>query len=73
MFILPKILGHFQYNADAHGTITTIYVFGSVNAGTVSIPISVFTTGIDETILAKGFKIDIATIKHIKASLAPKA
>ncbi|KAF5447479.1 hypothetical protein F2P56_033033 [Juglans regia] len=73
MFIFPKGLVHFQYNADVNATATAISAFGSANAGTVSIPTNVFTTGIDDTILAKAFKTDVATIQNIKSGLAPKA
>ncbi|KAF5447481.1 hypothetical protein F2P56_033035 [Juglans regia] len=74
MFIFPKGLVHFQYNADANGTATAVSAFGSANAGTISIPTNVFTTGINDVILAKGFKTDIATIQKIKAGLVvPKA
>ncbi|KAF5447484.1 hypothetical protein F2P56_033038 [Juglans regia] len=74
MFIFPKGLVHFQYNADAaNRTATAISAFGSANAGTSSIPATVFTTGIDDAILAKAFKTDTATIQNIKVGLAPKA
>ncbi|KAM3685106.1 hypothetical protein ACJW31_11G093000 [Castanea mollissima] len=43
------------------------------NAGTVSVPNSVFTTGIDDGNLVKSFNTDIGTIQKIKAELAPKA
>ncbi|PIA59173.1 hypothetical protein AQUCO_00400203v1 [Aquilegia coerulea] len=72
MFVFPKGLVHYQYNADTKESAMAISAFGSASAGTVSVPASVFTTGIDEGILAKAFKTDIATIKKIKAGLAPK-
>ncbi|KAF5196479.1 Germin-like protein 9-3 [Thalictrum thalictroides] len=72
MFVFPKGLVHYQYNADAKEPATAISAFGSASAGTVSVPASVFTTGIDNGILAKAFKTDIATIQKIKAGLAPK-
>ncbi|KAL5765465.1 hypothetical protein ACOSP7_016082 [Xanthoceras sorbifolium] len=49
-----------------------ISAFGSANAGTVSLPITLFATGIDNTILAKAFKTDVATIQALKSALAPK-
>ncbi|KAK9280476.1 hypothetical protein L1049_014168 [Liquidambar formosana] len=73
MFVFPKGLVHFQYNADAKNPAMAISAFGSANAGTVSVPASVFTTGIDDGILAKAFKTDVATIEKIKAGLVPKA
>ncbi|XP_077233428.1 germin-like protein 9-3 [Tasmannia lanceolata] len=72
MFVFPKGLVHFQYNNDATNPALAISAFGSASAGTVSIPSTVFTTGIDEGILAKSFKTDIATVEKIKAGLTPK-
>ena len=73
MFMFPKGLVHFQYNADAQEPATAISAFGSANAGTVSVPLSVFTTGIDDGILAASFKTDVATIQKIKSGLGGKA
>ncbi|KAF8396394.1 hypothetical protein HHK36_018011 [Tetracentron sinense] len=73
MFVFPKGLVHFQYNADAKNMAFAVSAFGSANAGTVSVPGSVFTTGISDDILAKSFKTDVTTIEAIKAGLAPKA
>ncbi|KAL4611743.1 hypothetical protein ACB092_08G147500 [Castanea dentata] len=49
-----------------------ISAFGSANAGTVSLPNTLFTTSIDGNVLAKSFKTDIATIQALKAGLAPQ-
>ncbi|XP_057471988.1 putative germin-like protein 9-2 [Actinidia eriantha] len=54
-------LMHYQYNAKADQSATTISAFGSANTGTVSVPTTIFTTGIDDNILAKGFKTNVAT------------
>ncbi|KAJ6927671.1 hypothetical protein NC651_011641 [Populus alba x Populus x berolinensis] len=45
-----------------------LYRLGSASAGTVSLP----TTSIDDNILAKAFKTDVATIQALNAGLAPK-
>ncbi|CAN4119204.1 unnamed protein product [Withania somnifera] len=70
VFVFPKGLVHYQYNADAKNCAWAISAFGSANAGTVSIPNSVFNTSIPDNILAKSFKTDIITIQKIKAGLA---
>ncbi|PHT35036.1 putative germin-like protein 9-2 [Capsicum baccatum] len=70
VFVFPKGLVHYQYNADATNCAWAISAFGSANAGTVSIPNSVFNTSIPNNILAKSFKTDIMTIQKIKAGLA---
>ena len=73
IFVFPKGLVHFQYNSDPKEPAAAVSAFGSANAGTVSIPSTVFATGIDDNVLAKAFKTDVATIQKIKAGLAPKA
>ncbi|KAK9279708.1 hypothetical protein L1049_013388 [Liquidambar formosana] len=72
MFVFPKGLVHFQYNGDSKNPAMAISAFGSANAGTVSVPANVFATGIDDGILAKAFKTDVATIQKIKTGLASK-
>ena len=72
IFVFPKGLVYFQYNADTQIPALAISAFGSANAGTVSLPNTLFTTGIDDNILAKSFKTDIATIQALQAGLAPK-
>ncbi|MCL7022097.1 hypothetical protein MKW94_025749 [Papaver nudicaule] len=81
MFIFPGRIGflgiqsrglvHFQYNKNDKESATAISAFGSANAGTVSVPMGVFTTGFDDAILAKTFKTNVGTIQKIKAGLAP--
>ncbi|KAF5751713.1 hypothetical protein HS088_TW02G00730 [Tripterygium wilfordii] len=73
MFIFPKGLVHFQYNADPQKPALAISAFGSASAGTVSLPATLFLTNIDDNILAKSFKTDAQTIQALKAGLAPKS
>ncbi|KAF5447483.1 hypothetical protein F2P56_033037 [Juglans regia] len=70
MFVFPKGLVHFQYNV-AQTSALAISAFGSANAGTVSIPNTLFITGIDDNVLAKSFKTDVSTIQALKAGLVP--
>ncbi|OAY77529.1 Germin-like protein 9-3 [Ananas comosus] len=72
LFVFPKGLVHFQYNRGSESALA-VSAFGSASAGTVSVPAAVFGTGIDDWILAKSFKTDVATIQEIKAGLTPKA
>ncbi|KAF3950167.1 hypothetical protein CMV_024042 [Castanea mollissima] len=72
IFVFPKGLAHFQYNDDVKFPAIAISAFGSANAGAVSLPNTLFTTGIDDNVLAKSFKTDFATIKALKAGLAPE-
>ncbi|KAI3419908.1 Ribonuclease [Psidium guajava] len=71
MFIFPKGLVHYQYNANATDIAIALSAFGSANAGTVSLPASVFTTGIDSGILAKSFETNVSTIEALKLGLTP--
>ncbi|KAK9912391.1 hypothetical protein M0R45_036258 [Rubus argutus] len=72
IFAFPKRLIHYQYNSQPDMSAIAVSAFGSANVGTVSVPLSVFATGIDDEILAKSFKTDVDTIKKIKAGLAPQ-
>ncbi|GMY21652.1 germin-like protein 9-3 [Fagus crenata] len=67
-----KGLAHYQYNPDAQAPAIAIAAFGSSNPGSVAIPTALFNTGIDDIVLAKSFKTDVATIQALKAGLAPK-
>ncbi|KAF6137388.1 hypothetical protein GIB67_036425 [Kingdonia uniflora] len=69
MFLFPKGLVHSQFNAYAKGA-TAVAAFASAIAGTFQIPGSVFTSGIDDDVLAKSFKTDAETIQKIKDGLA---
>ncbi|KAG6765050.1 hypothetical protein POTOM_029064 [Populus tomentosa] len=67
MFVFSKGLVHCQYNNDPNNLAVAVSAFGSASSGTVSIPSTLFTTGIDSGILAKAFKTDVATIEKLKA------
>ena len=73
MFIFPKGLVHFQFNANTNLPALAISAFGSASAGTVSIPTTLFNTTIDDNVLALAFKTDVATIETLKKGFAPKA
>ena len=70
IFVFPKGLVHFQYNADPKQPAIALSAFGSANAGTSSLPKALFATDIDDDILAVSFKTDVATIQKLKAGLA---
>ncbi|KAK4255928.1 hypothetical protein QN277_008855 [Acacia crassicarpa] len=72
MFIFPKGLVHFQHNAANNHTAMALSAFGSANAGTVSIPTTLFNSTIDDKVLALAFKTDVATIQTLKKGFAPK-
>ena len=70
MFVFPKGLVHYQSNQGPHLAVA-LSAFGSASAGTVSMPVTVFGTGIDDAVLAKSFKTDVATVQKLKAALTP--
>jgi quercetin dioxygenase-like cupin family protein len=70
MFVFPKGLVHYQSNQGANLAVA-LSGFGSASAGTVSVPLTVFGTGIDDVVLAKSFKTDVATAQKLKAALTP--
>lgn len=70
MFIFPKGLLHYQYNADDKTPAVALSAFGSASAGTVSIPSAVFNTSIYDPILAASFKTDVRTIENLKNGLS---
>ncbi|KAI6707436.1 hypothetical protein NL676_010398 [Syzygium grande] len=58
LFIFPKGLVHFQVNTKPDCKAVVLGVFGSARAGTVSIPASMFGSGINVDILTKAFHTD---------------
>jgi quercetin dioxygenase-like cupin family protein len=70
MFVFPKGLVHYQSNQGPNVAIA-LSGFGSASAGTVSVPVTVFGTGVDDAVLAKSFKTDVATVQKLKAALTP--
>uniref|UniRef100_A0ACD5YC94 Uncharacterized protein n=1 Tax=Avena sativa TaxID=4498 RepID=A0ACD5YC94_AVESA len=70
MFVFPKGLVHFQSNKGANLAVA-LSAFGSANAGTVSVPVTVFGTNVDDAVLCKSFKTDLPTVQKLKAALTP--
>ncbi|KAF8395411.1 hypothetical protein HHK36_019357 [Tetracentron sinense] len=71
MFLFPKGLVHYLYNINAQYPAVALSAFGSANAGSVSIPGTIFASGITDDVLTKSFKTEIATIQKLKAGLVP--
>lgn len=69
----PRDFVYFQCNANSENSAIAISAFGSANAGTVSLPKTLFASGINDTVLAKSFKTDVAAIQALKDSqIVPK-
>ncbi|CAI9105670.1 OLC1v1004648C1 [Oldenlandia corymbosa var. corymbosa] len=73
LFVFPKGMVHYQYNSNPYSAATAISAFGSSNAGTASLPASLFSSNIEDPILARSFRTDVVTIQRIKAGLANQA
>ncbi|KAJ0980546.1 hypothetical protein J5N97_008801 [Dioscorea zingiberensis] len=65
VFLFPKGLVHFQYNKDSNNHAVAVSAFGSSNAGTISLPNTLFSSGINTDFLAKSFKTDAETINEL--------
>ncbi|BFG34791.1 hypothetical protein CerSpe_210650 [Prunus speciosa] len=72
LFVFPKGLLHFQYNADSQKPALAIAAFGSASAGAVSVPGALFSTSIGDKALAISLNTDVATLQKLKAGLASK-
>uniref|UniRef100_A0ACD5UW53 Uncharacterized protein n=1 Tax=Avena sativa TaxID=4498 RepID=A0ACD5UW53_AVESA len=70
MFVFPKGLVHYQSNQGSSPAVA-LSAFGSAAPGIVSVPVTVFGTGVDDTVLAKSFKTDVPTVQKLKAALTP--
>lgn len=70
LFVFPKGLVHYQYNANEKAPAIALSSFGSASAGTVSVPSAVFNTSIYDSILAVSFKTDVGTIEKLKEGLS---
>ncbi|KAJ0550561.1 putative germin, rmlC-like cupin domain superfamily, rmlC-like jelly roll [Helianthus annuus] len=69
MFVFPKGLVHYQYNANGTEPALVVSAFGSASAGTQSIANSVFNSTIYEGILAESFKTSADVIEKIESGL----
>ncbi|KAL4591737.1 hypothetical protein LXL04_004708 [Taraxacum kok-saghyz] len=72
MFIFPKGLVHYQYNPDMKKPAMAVAVFGSASSAVVSVPSNLFKPNIDDVVLAKSFKTDVATIQKLRTCLGGK-
>ncbi|XP_023756887.1 germin-like protein 9-3 [Lactuca sativa] len=72
MFIFPKGLVHYQYNADMKKTAMAVAAFGSASTALVSVPSTLFKPDVDDVVLAKSFRTDVATIQKLRAAIRGK-
>ncbi|XBH53571.1 hypothetical protein VPH35_076047 [Triticum aestivum] len=72
MFVFPKGMVHFQFNGGEH-MARAFSAFGSASPGTVSLPVTLFESGIPDAILEKSLHVDEATVHALEHDLAPPA
>ncbi|XP_059309935.1 putative germin-like protein 9-2 [Lycium ferocissimum] len=72
IFLFPKGLQHYQYNYDHKKAAVGVAALSSASPGTVSLPSSIFNSGISDFVLARSFKTNESTIKKIKAASKKK-
>lgn len=72
MFVFPKGMVHFQFN-NGTAVARAFSAFGSASPGTISLPFTLFETGIDDAVLEKSLHTDQATVDALKGDngLAP--
>jgi quercetin dioxygenase-like cupin family protein len=70
MFVFLKGIVHWQCNKGSEPAMA-LSAFGSAAPGLVSVPVTIFSTAIDDDILAKSFKTNVQTVQKLKAALAP--
>ncbi|TVU10617.1 hypothetical protein EJB05_44160, partial [Eragrostis curvula] len=69
MFVFPKGMVHWQYNAGGSGEARAFSAFGGASPGTISLPFMLFETGIDDDVLEKSFRTDRDTVEELKRDL----
>jgi quercetin dioxygenase-like cupin family protein len=67
LFVFPKGLVHFQINMDETKSARGVASFSSANAGTTSLPKTLFGSGIDAVVLEKAFSISSETLAGLEA------
>ncbi|KAJ1289004.1 hypothetical protein BS78_02G132800 [Paspalum vaginatum] len=70
MFVFPKGMVHFQIN-NGSDVARAFSAFGSASPGTISLPSTLFETGIDDAVLEKSFHTDQATVEELKHDQLP--
>lgn len=69
MFVFPKGMVHFQFN-NGTAMARAFSAFGSASPGTISLPLTLFETGIDDAVLEKSLRTDRSTVDELKHDLA---
>ncbi|MCO5589280.1 hypothetical protein L7F22_043246 [Adiantum nelumboides] len=67
LFVFPKGLVHFQVNPSSSKTAMAISSFSSSSPGTVSLPSTLFGSGIPSSVLAQAFSVDADALSELEA------
>ncbi|KAG0584106.1 hypothetical protein M758_6G004900 [Ceratodon purpureus] len=71
VFVFPKGLVHYQIN-NGNKPVTVFVSFSSSNPGTVSLPVTLFGSGIPDDVLTAGFKVDRHVVNRLQAAQGQK-
>ncbi|MCO5589289.1 hypothetical protein L7F22_043256 [Adiantum nelumboides] len=66
LFVFPKGLVHFQVNPSSSKTAMAIASFSSSSPGTVSLPSTLFGSGIPSSVLAQAFSVDENALSELE-------
>uniref|UniRef100_A0A0D9XGZ5 Germin-like protein n=1 Tax=Leersia perrieri TaxID=77586 RepID=A0A0D9XGZ5_9ORYZ len=70
VFVFPKGMVHFQFN-NGTAVARAFSAFGSASPGTISFPLALLESGIDDVILEKSLHADQGTVDELKQDNAP--
>lgn len=68
VFVFPKGLVHYQINLG-NSTVLAYAAFSSSNPGTISLPVNIFASGIEDVVLETAFKVDGGVVDELQAAL----
>ncbi|ERN12013.1 hypothetical protein AMTRI_Chr08g202830 [Amborella trichopoda] len=67
VFVFPKGLPHYQANLDKANKAVVVSAFSSADAGTVSLPKSLFGSSVPDEVLTRAFKVSPETVQQLRA------
>ncbi|KAG6555846.1 hypothetical protein Mapa_002487 [Marchantia paleacea] len=72
LFLFPEDLVHFQINFSEKKIFRAIAAFGSSDAGTISMPKTLFGFVVQDEVLLNAFYITSAELMKLKAAFMPR-
>ncbi|KAI5066846.1 hypothetical protein GOP47_0017374 [Adiantum capillus-veneris] len=72
LFVFPKGLLHFEVNPSTAQKAVAFSSFSGSNPATISIPATLFGSGIPPAVLAQAFHVDDSALAQLQAPFAPR-